>query len=184
MPGTSPPVGVSGPLNPWWNAVISAIRELQASVKALQAGAQQTVTVDQYGNAVIISGQLDQIVTIGAGFQQPGVLVGTNLPATGQPNAGLAVQQGLATGTITVAAGSTGATLDSTISGAFTSGQVIGAANVSDPTSGLATSAIVPGTTFTIVGSAITLSRPAVETGSGLYCAACSWRSLQSFTYP
>lgn len=174
MPATPSPVGSKGPLNPWWNAIISTLQQLQTDVTALQGGAQQTVTVDQYGNAIIVSGQLNQVVTIGASFGQAGVLVGTNLPAANNPNAGLVAQTGLVTTTITTTKGSASATVGSGTG--LQSGMVIGAADVTDPTSGVATSAITPGTTISsISGTSVTLSENAAESGSGLYCAACFW---------
>lgn len=184
MPATPRQVGREGGLPPFITALLQSIQGLQDRVRALEVGTQQTNIIDQYGNTIVIAGQLNQTVTIGAAYQQPGVQVGTTLPATGQPNAGLAVQQNLATGTITTTAGSTTATLNSTASGTFTNGQVIGAANVTDPSSGVATPAITPGTTFTISGSTVTLSQAAAESGSAIYCAACNWYSLQTFTHP
>ena len=177
MPGTPEPVGSAGGLNPWWNSILSAMRASTRTDAAIIAGRQQTNTVDQYGNTLIVVGQLNQQVTIGAAFQKPGVQVTTGI-TSGQ---GQAVQQNLALGTITTTKGSTAATLNSTASGTFSNGMLIGAANVSDPSSGVATPAIVPGTTFTISGSAVTLSQPAAESGTGLYCAACTWKQQTSF---
>lgn len=183
MPGTPAPVGERGVLGPWWNAIMSAIQTLQGQVAALQAGAQQTNVVDQYGNVIVIVGQLNQIVTIGAAFQQPGVQVGTALPAGGQPNAGLAAQVGLIITTATLTKGSTSAAVGTS---SLSNGMVIGAADVSDPSTGLATPAITPGTTISAGGgtTSLTLSQAAAESGTTLYCAACFWRSLQSYTYP
>jgi hypothetical protein len=174
MPGVNQPVGHNGPIPAWWNAVIQQMQQMQADIKALQSGQQNTINVDANGNAIVIIGQLSQTVTIGATSGAAGVQVMTNLSGVG-----ICVQQSLATGKITVTEGSTAATLDSTTGGTFVSGMVIGAANVDDPSSGTATPAIVPGTTFTRSGSAITLSQPAAESGNGILCAACQWTSLQ-----
>jgi hypothetical protein len=186
MPGTNQPVGHNGPIPAWWNAVLQTMQQMQADIKALQSGQQNTLITDSNGNATVIIGQLSQTVTIGAISGQAGVQVMTNLgdPSSGQQTAGLAFAQDVATGTITTTEGSFTATLDSTTTGTFTNGMVIGAADVSDPSSGTATPAIVPGTTFTISGSAITLNKAASESGTGIYCAACFWRLLSGLTYP
>ena len=173
MPYPPAPVGNNGPINPFWNAIFQKMQHMGMSVGALQQGRGQGNVVDQFGNATEVGGtNLDQIVVIGAVFLQGGVQVGTGI-ANG--TSGRAYQANLATGTITLTKGSTSATLDSTIGGTFTSGQVIGAADVSDPSSGIPTPAITPGTTFTISSSSITLSRVAAESGTGLYCAACNF---------
>lgn len=190
MPGTPNPVGEGpGRVPVIWNAITQKLQALTQRVSALE-GARQPNILDGFGNTIIVVGQLLQTVTIGAtntsGTAVPGVQVQTVLhsPPAGQPLVGIAVQQSLATGTITTTKGSTAATLVSTTSGTFTSGQVIGAATVNDPSTGVATPAIVPGTTFTITGSAITLSQPAAESGTGLYAAAAFWHSLAGLTYP
>jgi hypothetical protein len=178
MPGT--PLPVAGPLGPWWTATLTAIQTLQQQAKALKASQATANITDAYGNTIELSGtNLSQIVTIGASFGQAGVQVGTNLPlSAGIPQSGRAKQTNLATGTITTTAGSTAATLISTASGTFTSGQVIGAANVSDPSSGIATPAITPGTTFTISGAAVTLSQNAAESGTAIFCAAANFTRI------
>lgn len=181
MPGTPPPL-VNPSMGPHWTAVLAAIQSLQQQVQALTAGATQFTIPDAYGNTTIVVGtNLAQNVTIGASHGQPGVQAGTGIAAG---TAGLAFQQGLATGTITTTQGSTAATLNSTISGTFTSGQVIGAADVSDPSSGVATPAIVPGTAFTISGATVTLSQPAAESAAGIFCAAAFFQTLAGLTYP
>lgn len=180
MPGTPSPVGV-GPngLPPFWNAVLAAIQQEQQATNGLQAGSYQTNLVDANGNTQVVIGQLNQTVTIGAAFQQPGVQVGTALPVAGQPNVGIAWQQGLITTTITLTKGSASATVGTNSVG---NGMVIGAATVADPTTGVQTPAITPGTIVQSGGgtTSITLSQVAAESGSGLYCAACFWRSLPS----
>lgn len=169
MPEPPKPAGQNGPFSPHWNAVIGAIQGNTQQVAALTANRTQGSVIDQYGNLVEVSGtNVSQIATIGAAFQQAGVLVTTGASGAGRVN-----QRSLATGTLTVTKGSTAATLVSTVTGTFTNGMVIGAATVNDPSSGVATSAIVPGTTFTISGSTVTLSQNAAESGTALYCAAC-----------
>ena len=181
MPGSPAPVGSSGPLNPWWNSILGALRTGAQNDAALAAGAQQTNEIDQWGNTQVIVGQLNQVVTIGAAFQQSGVQVGTALPPPGASSVGVATQQGLATTTIATTKGSTSATVAS--AAGLAKGMSIGAANVSDPSSGVATAAITPGTTISgISGTTVTLSQAAAETGSGLYCAACFWSSVQGGT--
>ena len=167
------PVGNNGPINPFWNAIFQKMQHMGMSVGSLVANRGQGNVVDQYGNTTEVAGtNLSQIVTIGAAFQRAGVQVGTGI-ASG--TSGRAYQANLATGTITVTKGSTAATLVSTTHGTFTSGQVIGAADVNDPSSGIATPAITPGTTFTISGTSVTLSQNAAESGTALYCAACNF---------
>lgn len=172
MPGTPKPI-VDPRFGAFQTTMIQAAQRQQVQAAALAAGATQGNLVDPYGNTVEVSGtNLNQTVTIGAAHAQPGVLVGTGI-ANGIT--GRAIQSGLATGTITVTQGSTSATLNSTTAGVFGGNTVIGAANVTDPGSGLATSAIIPGTTYTISGTSITLSQAAAESGSGIYCAACAF---------
>lgn len=192
MPGTPPPAG-EGPnrLPVIWNAVTQKLQELDRRLTAIE-GARQTNIIDRDGNTIIVIGQLLQTVTIGAsntGTPIAGVTVQTilNLPPAGQPLVGIAVQYGLATGTMTFTQGSSTATLVSTTSSnTFTVGQAIGAALVTDPTTGVATSAVQLGTTISGIPGlgVITLSQPAAESGTGLYTAAAFWNSLNGFTYP
>lgn len=182
MPGTPQPVG-RGPSNlpPFWNAVMQAITQQQQATNALAAGAQQTILVDQWGNAQVILGQLNQTVTIGASYQQAGVIVTTALPTTGHPIVGVAWQQNLITTTVTLTKGSTAATVGTNT---IANGMVIGAATV--VVAGVKTATITPGTTVTAGGgtTSLTLSEPAAESGSGLYCAACNFRSLEQISFP
>ena len=176
MPSYPAPVGRNGGLPPIWNAVFQTMQALNSRVAGAIQGAVQGNIVDQYGNAVEIAGSnLAQTVTIGASFGQAGVLVGT-----GVTGAGRAVQQNLATTTITLTKGSVSATVAS--GAGLSHPMVIGAADVSDPTSGLATPAITPGTTIgSITGTAVTLSAPAAESGTGLFCAACVFTPISTF---
>ncbi len=177
MPGTPAPVGPDGPMPTFISSMLQSIKNLQKQVSGLTQGAQQTNIVDQYGNTLLVVGQLNQTVTIGAAQGQAGVQVGTALPASGKPNVGLAIQQSLVTTTITTTSGSTSATVASATGLGL--GMVIGAANVNDPTSGTPTPAITPGTTISAIsGTTVTLSQNAAETGTSLYCAACWWLAL------
>jgi hypothetical protein len=183
VPGTPQPVGRNGPFGPFWIATFTAIRNTNQQVNALTAGAQATNVTDQYGNTIQVTGpSLNQVVTIGASHGVAGVQVWTGIAAG---TAGIAVQSGPATTKINLTKGSYSATLASGVTGAaLTVGQVIGAANVSDPSSGVATAALTPGTTITAVsgqtsGSTVTLSLEAAESGSDLACAPARFVVLQ-----
>jgi hypothetical protein len=176
MPSVPAPIGRSAAGGPWWTAVLGQITAMQQQLNQLTQGAQQTNTVDQYGNTQAISGQLNQVVTIGASHGNAGVQVGTGLPAAGGSNAGLASQHSLVIGTLTVVANSTAATVASVASGAFAANMMIGAATVKDPSTGIATPALTPGTYIkTISGTNVVLSQVAAESGTALYAAACLW---------
>lgn len=174
MPGYPLPVGSNGPFSPHWNAVLQAIAAAQRATAELTAGATQGNLLDRWGNTVEVGGtNLSQIVIVGAAYRQPGVQVSTLLSGAGR-----AKQVNLATGTITLTAGSTSATLVSTTSGTFGgagTNPIIGAVAVKDPTSGVTTPAIKPGTTYTISSGTVTLSQPAAESGTALYCAAVNF---------
>lgn len=182
MPGTPQPV-VDPRWGPHWTTIINAIRRTQQQTAAIASGQPAHNVLDQWGNTLYIVGQLAQVVTIGAGWDQTGtggasagVQVGTALPLSGHPNTGIAKQSGLVTTTISTTAGSASATVASAAN--MTVGMVIGAADVNDPANGVATPALKPSppTTITgISGTTITLSQPAAETGTGLFCAACNW---------
>lgn len=180
MPGTVKPVGTGpGNLPVIWNAVTQLLQELQARVSALEAARGQGALLDGYGNTLELWGtNLAQQVSIGAAYQQPGVLVGTGLTGGGR-----AIAQDLITTTITTTKGSSAATA---AAATLSNGMLIGAATVSDPSTGTATPAITPGTTISAGGgtTSLTLSQNAAESGSGLYCAACFWRLLSNFAYP
>lgn len=172
MPGVPDPVGVGqNGLPPFWTAVLGAIKDQQQATNGLAGGAPAGWITDQWGNVTELSGaNLAQIVTIGAAHLQAGVLVSTGLPAG---TAGRAVFSGPAITTITLTKGSASATVGTVTGASLAKGQVIGAAIISDPSSGTPTSAITPGTTISNVsGTSVTLSQNAAESGSGLYCAA------------
>lgn len=141
------------------------LESLATQVTAIQNG------VDKYGNTVVIIGNLNQTILIGATASQTGVYVGTALTGPG-----IAWQANVQATTVTTTAGSTSATVASGTG--LVNGMVCGAAKV------VGVSAIVPGTTFTISGTTLTLSIAAAETGSGLYFAACNFYALTGVTYP
>ena len=180
MPGT--PRQLNDPrFGPYHTALIQGVQTANARAAASAAGSMSGYIPDRYGNIVEVYGpNLNQVVTIGAVHAQAGVQVSTGI-ANG--TAGRASQANLARGTLTCTKNTNAATLVSTVAGTgpFANGYLIGAADVSDPSSGLATPAIVPGTTMTISGTAITLTPPSgytwavQESGTAIYCAACTW---------
>lgn len=190
MPGTPKPV-IDPRFGTAWTPIIQNAQTQKQQAAALNSGAQSTNILDAYGNAVFLLGQLNQVVTEGATFGQAGVLVGTGFPKSGSdprvnPNAGIIGRKDIFWGTATITAGSTscafaadGASPVLSLSDSGSTTQ-IGAANVSDPSTGTATPAIAPGTYVnTISGTSpnftLTLSQNAQETGSGLYCVICMW---------
>jgi hypothetical protein len=160
MPGTPRPV-VDPRFGPAWTPI----------VQNAQATKQQAAAL------------ADQIIIIGASFMQPGVQVQATLSFC---NAGMLGQLAgepftYSSGLLSVTQGATSATASTNngFGGGVEGGMVIGAANVSDPSTGIATPAITPGTTVTgVTGSGpwtIGLSEPAAETGTDIYWAACFW---------
>jgi type II secretory pathway pseudopilin PulG len=155
-----------GPLGPVWTPMVQAAQAQKQKASNLAAAAQQQNYYDKWFNCVTVAGtNLNQVVSIGAAFQQGGVEVWTGI-ANG--TAGTAAQTALAIGTLTVTKGSTAATLDSTASGTFSGGgRVLGAIDADG------NDVLTPGTTYTISGSSVTLSKVALESGTALYCASC-----------
>lgn len=164
MPSTPQPI--IGNMGIVWTPVVQALQTGKQKAANLAASAQQTNFFDAYYNCTTVCGtNLNQVVTIAATHMQGGVEVWTGI-ANGV--SGMAVQTALAIGTLTVTKGSTAATLTSTASGTFSGGgNVIGAIDASD-NDVLST---MPGTTYTISGTSVTLSQPALESGTSLYCA-------------
>lgn len=167
MPSTPNPI-INPQFGPAWTPILQAAQAVKRSAANLAAANQQGSVFDQWFNCVQVGGSnLDQVVTIGAAFQQGGVEIWTGI-ANG--TAGTAVQANLAIGTLTVTAGSTAATLTHTTSGTFSGGgRPIGAidSNGND--------VLAPGTTYTITGTAVTLSQAALESGTSLYCASATF---------
>ena len=174
MPSTPQPI--SGPLGPIWTAIFQAAQGQKQKAASLAAQAQQGNVYDQWFNCVQVGGSnLNQVVTIAAAFKQGGVEVWTGI-ANGTP--GTAVQTALAianpipggTHGLTVTQGSLTATLVGTTSGVFSGGgNVIGAIDANG------NNVLTPGTTYTISGTAVTLSKPALESGTALYAAQCAF---------
>lgn len=174
--------------------IAQALAFTQQKVSQQNAGANQGMVVDSNGNCTEVYGaNLNQVVTIGSTATtggptgKPGVLITTGIA---QGVAGRAVvysgssgaPRTIPTGKIDLTAGSTAATLESPVyTGTFLSGLLIGAANVTDPSSGLATPAITPGTTISSISGtgpwSIVLSAPAVESGH-VYCAAATFQLI------
>jgi hypothetical protein len=148
-----------------WTPVAQALQANKQKVANVAAAGQQTNFYDQWFNCVQVGGSnLNQVVTIAAAFQQGGVEIWTGI-ANG--TAGSAVQTNLAIGTLTVTKGSTAATLTHTTSGSFSGGgRPIGAVDASF------NNVLTPGTTYTITGTAVTLSQAALASGTSLYCAS------------
>ena len=165
MPATPSPI-VHPALGVVWTPVLQAAQAQKQKAANLAASQQQTNFYDQWFNCVQVGGSnLNQVVTIAAAHLQGGVEVWTGI-ANG--TAGSAVQTALAIGTLTVTKGSTSASLVSTTSGTFSGGNnVIGAIDANG------NNALTPGTTYTISGTAVTLSKAALESGTALYCAQC-----------
>ena len=149
-----------------WTPILQGAHAQKQKAAHLAGALQQGNRFDQYFNCVEVSGSnLNQVVTIAAVFQHGGVEVWTGI-ANG--TAGTAVQTALAIGNLTVTAGSTAATLTHTASGTFSGGgNVIGAVDANG------NNVLTPGTTYTISGTAVTLSKPALASGTALYCAQC-----------
>lgn len=188
MPGTPKPV-VDPRYGSHWTPVLQAIHFGQQQQNLSNAGRNQGNVLDRYGNTTGLNGtDLNQTVTIGAGWltsalgpYPEGPLAGVTV-GTGLTGSGFAVQQNLATGLITTTALSTGATITLLHSGTFAANQMIGAADIADPTLGTPVPAIAPGTFIaSITGTGpytVTLSQKAVESGTQLYCAAAVFSQL------
>jgi hypothetical protein len=164
-----------------WNAFQQQINGA-STVAAGAASNTVRFSLDQYGNVNAIYGALDQVVEIGAAFQQYGVQVGTNLSGFG-----VATPTDFAHTTISTTAGLTSATVAS--GSGFVNGNVIGAIQVvgsfQEPdTTTIVNNVITPGTTYTISGTSVTLSAPALITGSGFYVASCLWTQTGSTVHP
>ena len=183
MAGTQPTLTNNGPIP----AVFTSIgQSLQANAALAQASAvqQNSVVLDQFSNACLIIGNLNQVVTIGAGWIAGSPVVGVEV-GTGLTGFGLAYPSAFAQTTITLTAGSTAATVAS--SSGFVNGMQIGATLYEVPPSLSATQPpnyIQPGTTMTFSGTSVTLSQNALLSGSGLYCAVVAWTALSTTVHP
>lgn len=188
MPGTPKPIIRPG-FSPHWTTVIQGLEFGAMAQNMSNAGRNQGNVLDRYGNTTGLNGtDLNQTVTIGAGWltsplgpYPDGPLAGVTV-GTGLTGSGFAVQQNLATGLITTTAGSTSGSITTVHSGTFAANQMIGAADIADPTLGTPVPAIAPGTYISsITGSgpySVTLSQKAVESGTQLFCAAAVFSQL------
>ena len=180
MAGTRPTQGNDGPIPGPFAALAQAISD---NASAASATALQTTVVqlDQYQNCCLIIGNLNQIVTIGAGWITSSPVQGVEV-GPGLTNFGLSYPSGFAHSLVTTTKGSTTATLTGGTTG-FTNGYQIGATIYETPPTSDSTAPpnyIAPGTTYTISGSTLTLSVAALLTGSGLYCCSALWNQLGS----
>ena len=150
---------------------------MQQSIEALQV--QLTAIsnqVDQFGNSTVLIGNLNQTVLVGADASHTGVYVGTGIGTPTAPVAGIAWRENTVATTITKTGASAGTVASAS---GLVNGMVCGAAQVAG------VSAIVPGTTFTITGTAVTLSIPwAVTAATSIYFVACNWYQLSQLTVP
>lgn len=71
-------MGAAGP----WAWISQMFDNITRRLKALENRETQII-LDQYGNAVVIIGQLNQTVTTGASFGVPGTNAATGLTGTG-----------------------------------------------------------------------------------------------------
>ena len=79
MPGTLKPAGAAAST---WEWVQQMFQSIAKRLHALE-NSQTQIILDQYGNAVIIIGQLNQTVTTGASFGMAGTTAGTGLTGAG-----------------------------------------------------------------------------------------------------
>lgn len=155
-----------------WATFVRQQTQMQTAIEALQnqlASVQNQV--DQYGNTIVIIGNLNQTLLIGASATQTGVYVGTALTGPG-----IAWRENTQATTITTTANSTTATVGS--GSGLSNGMVIASAQLNG------SSVVVPGTTFTISGTTVTLSIAAAQSSSVIYCVACNWYPLTALTVP
>jgi hypothetical protein len=183
MTNVLPPLGDDGLIPAMWSAFAQQINGA-ASVAAGAASNPARFSLDQYGNVNAIYGALDQVVEIGAAYQQYGVFVGTNLAGFG-----VATPSGFASTMITTTAGSTAATVVSATG--FANGYVIGAIQVSGPyeepdTTTVVSNVITPGTTYTVSGLNVTLSANALigDGATPFYCASVLFSQTGSAVHP
>lgn len=194
MPGTPKPV-IDPRFGPAWTPIIQNAQAQKQQAAALNSGSQNTNLTDGFGNTTVIIGQITgQIITIGATAGVAGVTIQTPVfnfavqdPRLHHMMGIMGIQVGIF-GTINTTSGSGTATC--TVTGAlggtspdFTTYNTIGAADVSDPSTGTATPALPYGTTVngfsgTYPNYTLTLTENAQETGSGLYFATCAFTTI------
>ena len=108
-------------------------------------------------------------ITVGPGG---GVMVGTNLMGSG-----MAWPTGFSHTTIATTEGSTSATVASGTG--FVNGYVIGAVDANT-----GAEVITPGTTYSISGTSVTLSAPALLNETAAYCCSCLWNAQSGVVHP
>ena len=183
MAGTQPTLTNDGPIPAAFTSIAQALRS-NASLAGASAVQQNSIALDAFGNASLIIGNLNQVVTIGAGWITGSPVVGVEV-GTGLTGFGLAYPSAFAHTTITTTAGSTAATVAS--SSGFVNGMQIGATLYEVPPSLSASQPanyIQPGTTMTFSGTAVTLSQNALLSGSGLYACVCTFTELGIAVHP
>lgn len=189
MAGTRPTLTNDGPIPAPFTAILQSLgrNSALAQATALQVSSN---TLDEYQNTTRISGPLNQVVTIGAGWISGspvmGVEVGTNLSDFGE-----AWPSGFVHTTCTISSANLAASQIVVASATgLATGMVIGATVYETPPSfdeQAPANYIVPGSTITgISGTTITLSiAPAFTSSTPLYCCACVWNlpgSANAFT--
>ena len=183
MAGTVLTQGNDGPI-PSPFAGIAQAQQSTASIAAAAAVQQNSVVLDQYQNACLIIGNLNQVVTIGAGWLSGSPVVGVEV-GTALTGFGLAYPTNFVHTTITTTQGSTAATVTS--GSGISNGMVVGATVLESPPNPSASQPpnyIAPGTTITISGTSVTLSINALLSGSGLYACFCSWVAIGGVVHP
>ena len=183
MAGTQPTLTNNGPIPAAFTAIAQAIQG-NAALAGATAVQQNATVLDAYANTCLIVGNLNQVVTIGAGWISGSPVVGVEV-GTGLTGFGLAYPSAFAHTTITTTAGSTAATVAS--SSGFVNGMQIGATLHEVPPSLSASQPanyIAPGTTMTFSGTAVTLSQNALLSGSGLYACVVTWTELGIAVHP
>ena len=177
MAGTQPTLLNNGPIPAAFSSIGQSLQAHAAGIGGL-AVQQNSVVLDQYANACLIIGNLNQVVTIGAGWISGSPVVGVEV-GTGLTGFGLAYPSAFAHTTITTTGGSTSATVAS--SSGFVNGMQIGATVYEVPPSlgsEQPPNYIQPGTTMTFSGTSVTLSQNALLSGSGLLCCVVTWTQL------
>ena len=183
MPGTQPTLGADGTIPTPFTAIAQSLQSIGAltNSNATQTG---IVVLDQYQNAPVIIGNLNQVVTIGAGWISSNPVIGVEV-GTGLSGFGIAYISAFAHTTIALTEGSTAATVAS--SSGFANGMVIGATVLEAPPMSDSTAPpnyIEPGTTMTFSGTSVTLSEDALLSGSGLYCCVATFSKLNIDAHP
>ena len=187
MPGVLPTLSGDGTVPALWTALIQQIN----GVARLASGTSTNPTrysLDEYQNCTAIQGSLNQVVTVGASFQQPGVLVGTGLSGFGVavPSAFFATTCTIASsGSVVVTVASSAGLVNGMQFGAV-AGPAGSSVQIFPPGNGVPSS----GTTNVIgvAGFTVSLSQPAVLplefVGVSIPCFAVSWTQTNVDVHP